>query len=91
MPPVFGVIFEILRANISASIPSRQAIMGAFDPVEPARTKARAKTRAVKKPTTLAERMADYIGCDTSDTWPPDAARRHKEYLRASLAQKRSG
>ena len=64
--------------------------MGAFDPVEPARTKARAKPRAVKKPVTMAERMAGYIGCDTSDTWPADTARRHKEYLRASLAQKRS-
>ena len=65
--------------------------MGVFDPVEPARTKARAKLRAVKKSVTMAERMAGYIGCDTSDTWPPDTSRRYKEYLRASLAQKRSG
>ena len=64
--------------------------MGDFDPIEPARTKARAKPRTVKKPVTMAERMVGYIGCDTSDTWPADTARRHKEYLRASLAQKRS-
>ena len=65
--------------------------MGAFMPVAPARTKVPAKPRAVKKPVTMAERMAGYIGCDSSDTWPADTARRHKEYLRASLSQKRSG
>ena len=65
--------------------------MGAFDPVEPARAKPHAKPRAVRKPKTLAEKMAAYIGCDTSNTWPSDTARRHKEYLRASLAQKHSG
>ena len=64
--------------------------MGAFDPVEPARAKVRAKPRAVKKPVTMAERLAGFTGSDTSDTWPADTARRHKEYLRASLAQKRS-
>lgn len=60
--------------------------MGAFDPVETAC----AKPRAVRKSRTLADKMAAYIGCDTSDTWPPDTARRHKEYLRASLVQKHS-
>ena len=65
--------------------------MGAFDPVEPARAKQRAKPPSARKPKTLAEKMATYIGCDTSDTWPSDAARRHKEHLGASLAQKHSG
>ena len=65
--------------------------MGAFDPVEPARAKQRAKPPSARKPKTLAEKMATYIGCDTSDTWPSDAARRHKEHLRSSLAQKHSG
>ncbi len=51
--------------------------MGTFDPVRPART----KPRAVRKSKTLTQKMAAYIGCDTSDTWPPDTARRHKEYL----------
>lgn len=60
--------------------------MGAFDPVEPVR----AKPRAARKPKTLAEKMSAYIGSDTSETWPPDTSRRYKEYLRASLAQKRS-
>ena len=31
----------------------------------------------VKKSATLALRMQDFIGCDTSDAFPPDAARRH--------------
>ena len=65
--------------------------MGAFDPVEPARAKPRAKPRAARKPKTLADKMAAYIGCDASDAWPADAARRHKEYFRATLAQKHSG
>ena len=65
--------------------------MGAFDPVEPPRAKLRAKPVAARKPQTLAARMAAYIGSDTTDAWPADTARRHKEYLRASLAQKHSG
>ena len=64
--------------------------MGAFDPVEPARTKARAKPRTVKKPVTMAERLAGFTGSDTFDTWPPDTSRRYIDYLRASLVEKPS-
>ena len=39
----------------------------------------------VKKSATLAVRMQDFIGCDTSDAFPPDAARRHKEISREAV------
>ena len=64
--------------------------MCAFDPVEPARTKARAKPRTVKKLVTMAERLAGFTGSDTFDTWPPDTSRRYIDYLRASLVEKPS-
>lgn len=62
--------------------------MGAFDPMEPEGAKPRTKSRPARKSESLAERMSTYIGCDKSDTSPPDTARRYKEYLRASLDQK---
>ena len=65
--------------------------MGAFDPVEPARTKARAKPRVSKKPKTLTEKIPYFIGCNDSDLWPTDLAARYKDYLRANLAKKYSG
>ena len=86
-----AVIFEIPRAIFSPSISSRQAIMGAFDPVEPVRTRARAKPRATAKPKTLAEKIPYFIGCNTSDALPTDLSVRYKDYLRANLAIKRSG
>ena len=46
------------------------------------------KIGPAKKPATLAVRMADFIGCDTSDVCPPDAARRHKEILREAVRKK---
>ncbi len=64
--------------------------MGAFDPMEPEGAKPRTKARMARKPKSLAERMSAYIGCDKSDTSPPDTARRYKEYLLASLDQKHS-
>ena len=42
----------------------------------------------VKKSATLALRMQDFIGCDTSDAFPPDAARRHKEISREGVRKK---
>ena len=65
--------------------------MGAFDPVEPARAKVRAKPRASSKPKTLAEKIPYFIGCNDSDLRPTDLAARHKDYLRANLAKKFSG
>ena len=67
-----------------------QAIMGAVNPAKSLRTKASAKPRAAKKPKTLAEKIPYFIGCNASDAWPSDTARRHKEYFRASLIQKYS-
>lgn len=65
--------------------------MGAFDQVEPARTRQRAKPAIVRKPRTLADKIPYFIGCDTTGTWPADTSERYKEYLRASLAKKHSG
>ena len=65
--------------------------MGAFDPVEPMRTRARAKPRATAKPKTLAEKIPYFIGCNTSDALPSDLSVRYKDYLRANLAKKHSG
>lgn len=65
--------------------------MGAFDPVEPVRTKARVKPRASPKPKTLAEKIPYFIGCNTSDLRPTDLVARHKDYLRANLAKRYSG
>ena len=62
--------------------------MGAIDPVEPFRAKPRVKTASARTPKTLAQKIPYFIGCDTSDAWPPDASQRYKEYLRASMAQR---
>ena len=64
--------------------------MGAFDPVTPFRAKPRVKTASARTPKTLAQEIPYFIGCDTSDAWPPDASQRYKEYLRARLAKKHS-
>ena len=52
--------------------------------------KPRVKAAIARTPKTLAQKIPYFIGCDTSDAWPPDASQRYKEYLRSSLAKKHS-
>ena len=62
---------------------------------ESARTKSRAKSvgarkASAKKILTLADRLGDYIGCNTDSGIPSDASVNHKKYFLDALGKKYS-